>query len=492
LNILKDLASMNNYEYPYQNMLLTDIEGEIWKQFPDHFFEDYFMISNKGRVKRLAYKSSRQTSKGAIAYIERPEIIMKPYLSKSYNRYTKQYTHQLCMSIQAEGRNKAFKVPYMVYQAFIDPENPEIINTKQSFIQFKDGDSLNISPENLYLVSRKEFVQKVRQEAVKVIKEEQWTPEQIKARGYIKNRTISKYNLDGAYMATYPSIQKASEATGINHSVIYSNASNLWSSTGGFYWRDGEQKQKLNFEEISRLKREHDESNKQKRKVLQYDLNGNLHAIYSSIKNAAEENKIMPSSMNFYLEGRKAIYKGYIWKMADSFEIIPEQIDINDIPVPVKETEHKKLDFSKYPVCKYPYQDMYPGNLPGEVWRGVVGIENFYMVSNLGRVKRRCHYEYKPNKTIVLKKEKILKLYSRKTGARKQNIVLSFSARIGSSQKLLSVPKAVYGSFICPKGNKKRFSISHKDSDMFNNQVENLMVRNEKPKTKQLTVKKSI
>ena len=460
------------YEYPYQNMSLIDMESEIWKLFPDPFFEDYFMISNKGRIKRLAYKSTRQTSKGTIAYIERPEIIMKPYLSKSYNRYTKQYTHQLCMSIQAEGRNKAFKVPYMVYQAFIDPE----INTKQSFIQFKDGDSLNISPTNMYIISRKEFVQKVRQEAVKVIKEEQWTPEQIKARGYIKNRTISQYNLDGAYMATYPSIQKASEATGINHSVIYSNASNLWSSTGGFYWRDGEQKQELDFEEIKQLKREHDESNKQKRKVLQYDLNGNLHAIYSSIKKAAEENKIKQSTMSFYLEGKKATYKGYIWKLAESFEIIPEQIDVNNIPLPVKETEPEERDFLKYPVCEYPYQDMYPGDLAGEIWKGIVGFEWVYMVSNLGRVKRTCHYEYKSNETIVLKKEQILKQYHRRTGVRKQNTVLSFSIRTGSSQKLLSVPKAVYESFVRPIGNRKGVHITHKDSDWYNNWVGNLCI----------------
>ena len=464
------------YEYPYQNMLLTDIEGEIWKPFPDYFFEDYFMISNKGRVKRLAYESTRQYMKGDVSYIKRDEKIIKPYLSRSYNRYTKQYTSQLCMTIKAEGRSKAFRVPYMVYHAFVDSD----INTKQRFIQFKDGNSLNLNTENMYLISRKEFVQKVRQQAIKVIKEEQWTNEQIKERGYVRDRIISQYNLDGEYIATYPSIQKASEITGVNKSTICNNAKNIWGSTGGFYWRNGEQKQKLDFEEINRLKKNHEELNRQNKKVVKYDMTGNLLAIYSSIKKAAEENKIQQSTMSFYLKGKKAAYKGYIWKMAESFEIMPERIDINNIPIPKKDVEQEERDFLKYPVCEYPYQDMYPGDLPGEIWKGVVGFEKVYMVSNMGRVKRICHYDYKPDKAIVLKKELILKQYHRKTGIKKQNVVLSFSIRIGFSQTLLSIPKAVYESFVRLIGNKKGYNIVHKDSDLYNNRIENLCIRTEK------------
>jgi hypothetical protein len=150
-----------------------------------------------------------------------------------------------------------------------------------------------------------------------------------------------------------------------------------------------------------------------------------------------------------------------IRKTADSFDAIPERLDINDIPVPVKEAEHEERDYSKYPICEYPYQDMYSGDLAGEVWRGVVGFENIYMVSNLGRVKRKCHYEYKSNDTVVLKKEQILKPYPGKTGVSKQNIVLSFSAGKGSVTKLLSVPKAVYEAFVHPIGNKRGFNVVH-------------------------------
>jgi len=38
--------------YPYQNLLLRDIKGEEWRDIKG--YEDYYMVSNMGRVKSLA------------------------------------------------------------------------------------------------------------------------------------------------------------------------------------------------------------------------------------------------------------------------------------------------------------------------------------------------------------------------------------------------------------------------------------------------------
>lgn len=460
-------------EYPYQNLSLEDLAGEEWKPIRDDFFEDYFLISNKGRVKKLSCGMVRQDAKGRIVYVGKKERIMKPHASKSYSFYAKQYVYQLSMHLQAEGRKMAIKVARMVFHTFVNP----ITDPKRSIIQYKDGDSLNLAVENLYLITKKEFTQKTRKLAVEVMRKEKWTPKQIKERGYIRERVVSQYAIDGKYMATYSCIQSASEITGVKASAIYQNIVNLWKSNGGFYWRAGRRKQRLDLEEISRLKKKHEDSNKQNRKVAKYDVQGNLCAVYHTIKDAAKENHIKPTTMMFYLEGRKAFYKGYIWKAADLFKEIPDRIDLDDIPLPRKKTEQKERDFSVYPVCKYPYQDMYPGDLKGEIWKGVVGFEKSYMVSNLGRVKRTCHYEHKDDKGIVLYQERILKQYHRKVGSEKQHVVLSFSLRTGFVQKVLSVPKAVYESFVNPLAGKAGFNIMHKDSDRYNNRVENLYAR---------------
>jgi len=71
---IKRAVDASMYQYPYQNFSLVDREGEIWKPILD--YEDYYMVSNKGRIKSLPREKSRFFG-NKFVNITRKEIIKK-------------------------------------------------------------------------------------------------------------------------------------------------------------------------------------------------------------------------------------------------------------------------------------------------------------------------------------------------------------------------------------------------------------------------------
>ena len=129
--------------YPYQNLSLKDIPGEIWKDCPD--FEGYLMISNMGRIKNLK-RTIYQGTKGGLKTIsyERPERIRKQYPKPLYNKILKKYFYSLITKITIEKITYSFYVSRKVYEAFCSKI------TKQDLILHKDWDNFNNKIENLY------------------------------------------------------------------------------------------------------------------------------------------------------------------------------------------------------------------------------------------------------------------------------------------------------------------------------------------------------
>ena len=80
-------------QYPYQNTSLENIKGERWEDIPG--LDGYFMVSDYGRIKRLEYET--QYRNGSIHV--KPEKMIKARISKSPNKYKKDYINFLCASL---------------------------------------------------------------------------------------------------------------------------------------------------------------------------------------------------------------------------------------------------------------------------------------------------------------------------------------------------------------------------------------------------------
>ena len=96
----------------------------------------------------------------------------------------------------------------------------------------------------------------------------------------IRSVPIICYNREGIEVARYDSIKDASKQTGINDDAISKVTLHKRHTAGGFIWR--RYGDSLNLSEIDNMKFSG------KRKVKQYDLNGNFIKEYKSLKEAAD------------------------------------------------------------------------------------------------------------------------------------------------------------------------------------------------------------
>src|SRR5262245_11515599 len=126
--------------YPYQNLSLEDIEGEVWEDVPG--FDGTYHISNYGRIKSL------RRWKGAVhggGYYTK-ERILKTRPVTSLNRYVKENTYSLGASLKMDGKVRSIAVARLVYYVFVasfDIDNLELI------ISYKNLDGRNVKLGNL-------------------------------------------------------------------------------------------------------------------------------------------------------------------------------------------------------------------------------------------------------------------------------------------------------------------------------------------------------
>jgi len=100
-----------------------------------------------------------------------------------------------------------------------------------------------------------------------------------------------------------------------------------------------------------------------------------------------------------------------------------------------------------------------------EVWKDIIGFENFYSVSSIGRVKSLSREVFHIKGNLNLK-EKILKQGLSSNG------YLSVSFTMCSKQKTFNIHRLVAKIFIKNELNKK--DVNHIDGNKFNNNVSNL------------------
>lgn len=122
-------------------------------------------------------------------------------------------------------------------------------------------------------------------------------------------RKVNQYDLMGHYLHTYDSLKKAAEAVGAtSNSSICQCCQEKMRQTHGYQWKyyNGF------IEDIAPVQtRKEFMPGKQ---VEQYDVDGNLVAVYDKIVEAAKAVNASTGSISAVLHGRNKTCKGYIWK----------------------------------------------------------------------------------------------------------------------------------------------------------------------------------
>lgn len=122
-----------------------------------------------------------------------------------------------------------------------------------------------------------------------------------------------------------------------------------------------------------------------------------------------------------------------------------------------------------------PYQNLSIEDMPGEVWKPFYGYEEYYMVSNLGRIKSlpRPMKRKLQNETIHYHTEEAIRC--QRLDNRYRTPHLSFAANINRRRREYLVADIVYSSFTAPI--EDGCHAFHIDGNSLNNRVENLAVK---------------
>jgi len=128
---------------------------------------------------------------------------------------------------------------------------------------------------------------------------------------------------------------------------------------------------------------------------------------------------------------------------------------------------------------RYPHQNLSTVDMEGEIWRPIKGFE-YFMVSNLGRVKRleRRVYFCDGRKPQLLP-ERIIKKSDNKYYSTQQNeydTQLKVGIMDDRRKHYLNVARVVYSAFVRQLNDVKdtQMLVLHRDGDTWNNRVENL------------------
>lgn len=239
------------------------MDKEIWKDVVG--FEEYYQVSNLGRVKSLA----RSTNYKNIGTAWRKERIRKPKLSN---------TGYYEVALAKEHKTYYKRVHRLVAEAFIpNPDNLPYIN---HINEIKTDNRV----ENL-----------------------EWCTPKYNIEVYHESRMkVYQYDLKGTLIKVWHSITKAAKSingdkTGIQHSCRIKKG---LKSYKGFIWSY----QPLTIEELKRRT-----TNENITSVNQIDSNGNIICTYKSMSDAGKAVGCNPSAISMACSGLRHTIKGYRW-----------------------------------------------------------------------------------------------------------------------------------------------------------------------------------
>lgn len=179
---------------------------EEWR--PIQGYEELYEVSNLGRVRSLDRVVNRNGAK-----VSRKGRILRP--GKDGYGY-------LLVGLSEDGKKKLFSVHRLVWEAF-NGKRPEGMQ-----INHIDEDKANNRLDNLNLMTPKQNMN--------------WgTGNQRRSTNHINHKSLSKavvqYDLQGNFIAEYPSQHEAERQLGICNSNICSALNGRQETAGGFKWK---------------------------------------------------------------------------------------------------------------------------------------------------------------------------------------------------------------------------------------------------------------
>jgi hypothetical protein len=124
----------------------------------------------------------------------------------------------------------------------------------------------------------------------------------------IRGRKVTQYNLEGHKIASYDTIEGAAKKSNTGASEIHAVLKGKQRSAGGFIWREGVGKEKINVEGL--LTGEKWRAFRRQKKVSQYDKEGKIIGTFPSLKDAARQVGISDSSISRAIKN-KTTSKGF-------------------------------------------------------------------------------------------------------------------------------------------------------------------------------------
>ena len=224
---LRKKLGLADRKYPFEDMDLLDLEGEIWLPVPD--YEEYFMVSNMGRIKRLPrwiyYNNGRKRFE--------TERIVKQYIyqTKPNNGKPGLFSLAFCLHIEKHSQTKI--TSRIVYSAFI--KKLKSIKDDHLLVLHYDLDGFNNRLENLYLATGNEFIKRNIEIGRRCDRSNKIAPKTRPINRKIK--PVSQFSRDGQFIASFPSVREAAKQTGVNDKAIIDTAKGKQLHAKGFIWQ---------------------------------------------------------------------------------------------------------------------------------------------------------------------------------------------------------------------------------------------------------------
>ncbi len=289
----------------YKDTQLLDRPLEQWEDIP--VLDGYFLVSSFGRIKR----TQRDVIYPNGAIIRLPEKIILPRVAKSFNKHVRDYVYQLHAHLCLEGKKYHLAIRRLVYYCFVKPFPLDDLSI--SIISSR-GNGLDISPDNLEMMKRKDNTRRIyaRKRMVSIFRQEHYRRKGLIASLAVTGREVSQYDKWGKKIKTFPSISEAARAVGVKHSRISHVVNELEPTAAGFFWRFGRKK---TFDVKTFLAhRRQGYTEKRGTRVTQYDKKGRPVGHYISLQDAGKAVNGHWTAISAVIRGVRKIAYGYRWK----------------------------------------------------------------------------------------------------------------------------------------------------------------------------------